>query len=111
MADHIKKILITLLSTSLFIITSTITYASPGPLDANGCHYCRNNCREFNLLPNEYHCHGQTNQTQVLGIANDTTIERDNENLEQAKYNAMIVGSFLAAFLGYKLFKPKAWQQ
>lgn len=31
--------------------------ASPGGLNADGCHVCHTNCQKYGLKDEEYHCH------------------------------------------------------
>lgn len=54
--------------TSILFLFSTKVYAHPGITDSQDCHYCTENCREWGLEPNEYHCHpGSQYNQKVLG--------------------------------------------
>ena len=38
-------------------LTAGPTWAHPGGLAADGCHYCRTNCTKWGEVEGERHCH------------------------------------------------------
>lgn len=57
---------------SLLLLLSIVqlTIASPEKLDKFGCHKCAKDCEKYELLKNEFHCHGTVNvQSQNIQIA------------------------------------------
>ena len=44
---------------------SSITWASPGPTDKDGCHTCEKDCARWGLKPGEFHCHATRGQLNV----------------------------------------------
>ncbi len=57
---------------SLLLLLSTVQLAtaSPEKLDRFGCHKCTKDCERYELLKNEFHCHGTANtQSQNIQIA------------------------------------------
>ncbi len=55
----------------LLLLVSVAAVASPdGKLDKWGCHKCIKDCEKYELLKNEYHCHGSVSvQSQNIEIA------------------------------------------
>lgn len=54
----------------LALLLSSIAAASPEKTDKFGCHKCAKDCEKYELLKNEYHCHGTANaQSQNIQIA------------------------------------------
>ncbi|HIG98653.1 TPA: hypothetical protein HA231_04490 [Candidatus Woesearchaeota archaeon] len=43
---------------SLFLLFSVASEASQEKKDRFGCHKCTSECEQYDLLKNEYHCHG-----------------------------------------------------
>ncbi|MBI2176228.1 thermonuclease family protein [Candidatus Woesearchaeota archaeon] len=60
----------TAITATLILLLSAIAAASPEKTDKFGCHKCTRNCERYDLLKNEYHCHGTANvQSQNIQIA------------------------------------------
>ncbi len=54
----------------LILLLSAIASASPEKTDKFGCHKCTRDCEKYELLKNEYHCHGTVSvQSQNIQIA------------------------------------------
>ena len=48
-------------------LTAGPTWAHPGGLAADGCHYCRANCEKWGEGAGERHCHGQKARSRQNG--------------------------------------------
>ena len=58
------------LTVTLILLLSAIASASPEKTDKFGCHKCTKDCEKYQLLKNEFHCHGTANvQSQNIQIA------------------------------------------
>lgn len=56
--------------TALMLLISAVALASPEKTDKFGCHKCTKDCEKYELVKNEYHCHGTANaQSQNIQIA------------------------------------------
>ena len=55
----------TIFAIALLVIPAIVS-ASPGGLDANGCHVCRTNCAAYHLETGERHCHRVAKQEETI---------------------------------------------
>lgn len=53
----------------ILLMLSTAAAASPGKQDRFGCHRCTGNCTQYELVKNEYHCHGTAGASQGIQTA------------------------------------------
>lgn len=59
-----------ILTVILLLVLPIAVSASPGKQDRFGCHKCVKDCEKYELLKNEFHCHGTANvQSQNIQIA------------------------------------------
>ncbi len=80
----------------LLLILSIAASASPGKQDRFGCHKCAADCEKYELLKNEYHCHGTASvQSQSIQVA-----PRIHDGKTYRRVASVIDGDTLTVYYG-----------
>ncbi len=77
-----------LISTSLFLLVSSIVNAHPGRTDSSGGHTCRTNCEKWGLSYGEYHYHngGSSSSSTSSSASYEYVDTRSEEEKEADEY-------------------------
>lgn len=80
----------------LILLFSAVATASPEKQDRFGCHKCVKDCEKYDLVKNEYHCHGSVSvQSQNIQIAPRIYGDKTYRRVER-----VIDGDTLSVYLG-----------
>lgn len=52
-------------------LTADPTWAHPGNVAGDGCHYCRTNCAKWDEVAGERHCHRERTRSRRIEIRPD----------------------------------------
>lgn len=63
-------------------ILAATSYAHPGRMAVDGCHYCRSNCERWGEVRNQRHCHNQPNVNTRRARTNPRRPTNDPKKLE-----------------------------
>lgn len=77
--------------------------ASPGGLDAFGCHVCRTNCAAYNLEVGERHCHRVAKREETIS-AHTVAAQRTNQ-IDGSRVGTGIVILLLGILCGVVVLK------
>lgn len=92
-----KKLIATAAMVAVILALLTLAAAaSPGKQDKLGCHKCTADCEKYELLKNEFHCHG----TAINQSSNLMIFPRIDGNRTYRKVATVVDGDTLIVYYG-----------